>query len=80
VVSLCARIILWLINLLLGNDRETNNETTNVARKLFCKYATVLKPLLDNRPCATVEILLEAVLSIWPAPALYHTTIRVQFI
>jgi hypothetical protein len=78
-VSLCARIILWLIDPLLSNDRETNNETTDIVRQQIRKYAAVLKLLLGNCPRATLEVLLEAVLSMWPAPRLYHSTGRVQF-
>jgi hypothetical protein len=62
-VSLCARIIFWPIDSLLGNDRETNNEKTDIARQQILKYAAVLKPLLGNRPRAIVKVLLGAVSS-----------------
>jgi hypothetical protein len=48
---------------LLGNDRETNNETTTIAMQQLRKYATVLELLLGSRPRATMEVLLEAVFS-----------------
>jgi hypothetical protein len=56
---------LWYIYLLLGNEREINNQKT---------------PLLDSGPGATTEVLLEAVFSMWPVPRLYHATDRVQSI
>jgi hypothetical protein len=46
-------LTLWHIDQLLGNDRETNNETTTTAMLQLHEYATV--------PRATVEVLLEAV-------------------
>jgi hypothetical protein len=58
--------ILWHIDLFLGNDRETNNETTAIARPQLIKYATVLEPLLGSDPRATMEELLEAVFSMVP--------------
>jgi hypothetical protein len=54
------RNILWHINPLLGNDRDTNE--TAIAMKQLRKYSTVLEPLLDSGPCTTMEVLLEAVL------------------
>jgi hypothetical protein len=48
---------------LLDNDCETNNETTVIARQQLRKYATVLKLLLGSDPRATVEELLEVILS-----------------
>jgi hypothetical protein len=40
---------LWHIDLLLGNDSETNNATTVTARQHLRKYATVQQPLLVSR-------------------------------
>jgi hypothetical protein len=57
---------MWHIDALLGNDRETNNETTAIARQQLCKYATILEPLLGGGPGAAVEVLLEAVFSMRP--------------
>jgi hypothetical protein len=34
--------ILWHINLSLGSDSETNNDTTAIAGQQLRKYATVL--------------------------------------
>jgi hypothetical protein len=56
---------LWHIDLLLGNDRETN-KTMAIARQHFRKYATVLELLLGSSPRATVEVLLEVVFSVGP--------------
>jgi hypothetical protein len=42
--------ILWHIDPLLGNDRETNNETMVIAMQQLRKYATVLEPLLGSGP------------------------------
>jgi hypothetical protein len=56
--------ILWYLDPMLGNDRET-------MRQLL---------LLGSGPLATVEVLLEGVFSMWSAPRLYHATDRVQFI
>jgi hypothetical protein len=53
--------ILWHIDPLLGNSRETNNKTKAIARQQFRKYAAVLESLLDSNPQTTVEILFEAV-------------------
>jgi hypothetical protein len=52
---------LWHIDLLLGNDLETNNETTAIAKQQLRKYATVLEPLLGSGPHASMEVLLQAV-------------------
>jgi hypothetical protein len=54
--------ILWHIDLLLGNDCETN-KTVAIARQQLCKYTTVLEPFLGSSPCATMEVLLEVVFS-----------------
>jgi hypothetical protein len=35
---------------LLGNDRETNNETTVIAKQQLRKYATLLEPFLGSGP------------------------------
>jgi hypothetical protein len=67
-VKLCAiHTALWVlshIDPLLGNDHETNYETTTVAR-----YRCV--------PNNGINV--AAVLSMWSAPRLYHSTDRVQF-
>jgi hypothetical protein len=60
------RYILWHIDLLLGNDRETHNETTAIARQQLRQYATVLKHLLGSGPRTTMEVLLEAMFSMSP--------------
>jgi hypothetical protein len=70
--------ILWHIDLLLCNDREANNETTAIARQQLRKYAKALEPLLGSGPRATMEILLEMVIFMWPAPRLFHSTDRVE--
>jgi hypothetical protein len=56
------RQVAWPIDLLLGNDRETINETTAIAKQLLRKYATVLQPFLNSGPRATKKVLMEAVL------------------
>jgi hypothetical protein len=57
-------IILWHINPLLGNDSETNNDTTTIAKQQLRKYSKLVEPLLGSGPRATIEILLEAVFSL----------------
>jgi hypothetical protein len=64
---------------LLGNDRETNNETGAISLQQLHKYARILETLLDSGLCAAMEVLLEAVFSMWRAPRLYHSTDRVEF-
>jgi hypothetical protein len=54
-----------------SDNRETHNETTAIAMQRFRKYATVLYALLRSGPRATMEVLLEAVFSMWSAPRLY---------
>jgi hypothetical protein len=58
--------MLWHIEPMLGNDRETNNEITAITRQQLRKYATILKPLLGSCPRAIMEILLEASFSMNP--------------
>jgi hypothetical protein len=58
--------VLWHIEALLGNDHETNNETSGIAKQQFCKYATVLEPLLGSDPITKMEVLLKAVFSMDP--------------
>jgi hypothetical protein len=70
---------LWLIDPLLGNDRETNNETTAIAGQQLRKYTTVLQPLLGSGQHTIIEVLLETVFSMWSALRLYYSTDRVQF-
>jgi hypothetical protein len=57
---------MWDINPLVGNDRETNNETKTIVRQQLNKYATVLETLLGSGPCVTIQVLLEAVFSMDP--------------
>jgi hypothetical protein len=57
-------------------DCETNNETTAIARQQLRKYTTVFQPLLGSGPCVILEVLLEAMFSVWSAPKLYHSTDR----
>jgi hypothetical protein len=57
--------MLWHIDLLLGSDCETN-KTTAIARQQLDKYAAVLELLLGIGPCATMEVLLEALFSMGP--------------
>jgi hypothetical protein len=57
---------MWHIDPLLGNNCETNNETTAIATQQLRKYATGLDLLLGSGPHATVEVLLEAVFSMGP--------------
>jgi hypothetical protein len=71
---------LWHMDPLLCNDHETNNETMVIARQQLRKYATVLKPLLGSGLSATIEVLLEAMFSMWSTPRLYHSTDRVQLV
>jgi hypothetical protein len=59
---------------LLGKDRKKDNETTAIAGQQIRKYATVLKQLLGRGPRETMEVLLEAVFSVWSALRLYHST------
>jgi hypothetical protein len=54
------------MNPLLGNDRETKNETRTIPRQQLREYATVQGPLLGSGPRTTMEVLLEAVFSIDP--------------
>jgi hypothetical protein len=61
------KTILRHIDPLLGNDRETNKELTAISMQQLRKYATVPEPLLGRGPRATMEVLLEAVLSMWSA-------------
>jgi hypothetical protein len=51
------------MDLFLCNDRETNNETTAIAMQELHKYASILDPLLGSGLCATMDVLLEAVVS-----------------
>jgi hypothetical protein len=53
---------------LLGNDHEKNNEVTVIDIQQLRKYATVLGSLLGSGPRATMEVLLEAVFSMWFRP------------
>jgi hypothetical protein len=71
---------LWHTDPLLGIDRETNNEITTIARQQLRKYGTVLEPLLCSGPPKTMEIMLEAVFSMWSAPRLYHPTDGVHLV
>jgi 7,8-dihydro-6-hydroxymethylpterin-pyrophosphokinase len=57
--------ILWHIDPLLGDNCKTNGEAIAIARQQLHKYASVLEPLFDGGPCATMEVLLEAVFSMW---------------
>jgi hypothetical protein len=59
---------------LLRNDRETNNEITVIAMQQRRKYAAILELLLGSGPRDAMEVLLEAVSSMWYAPRLYHST------
>jgi hypothetical protein len=52
--------MLWHIDTFLGNDLETNNETTAIAMQQLRKYATAVEPLLGIGLRATMEGLLEA--------------------
>jgi hypothetical protein len=70
----CRTIILWHVDLLLGNDCKTNNKTTAIVRQQLRKYATVLELLLGSGLRSTMEVLLEAVVSMWSTPRLYHST------
>jgi hypothetical protein len=49
-----------------GNNRETNNKATAIARQQLRKYATVLELLLGSGPRATMEVLFEAMFSMCP--------------
>jgi hypothetical protein len=63
------------LDLLLGNDRKTNNEITTIAMQHLRKYATKLEPLLGSGPHATLEMLLQAMF-----PMLYDSTDQVQLV
>jgi hypothetical protein len=65
---------------MLGNDRETNNETMTIALQQIQKYATALKPLPGSGPRATIKVLLDAVFSTWFATRLYHSTDRLEIV
>jgi hypothetical protein len=73
------RRILWYIrvDLWLVNGRETN-EITAIAMQQLRIYATVLQLLLGSGLRATMEVLLQAVISLWSASRLYYSTGRVQ--
>jgi hypothetical protein len=45
-----------------------------IARRQLYKCQTVLKLLLASGPYSTMEVLLEAVFSMWSVPRLYHST------
>jgi hypothetical protein len=68
---------LWHIDPLVGNDRETNNETTAIAMQQLRKYATVLETLQDSGPRATSEV--GSGVFYGSAPRLYHSTDRGEF-
>jgi hypothetical protein len=55
---------------LIGNDRETNNEKTAIARKQIRKYATVLELLLGSGSPEILEVLLEAMFSMYRSEAI----------
>jgi hypothetical protein len=59
-------LVLWHIDLLLGNDCEKSNKTTAIARQQLRKYAKLLEPFLGSGPRASMEVLLEALFSIGP--------------
>jgi hypothetical protein len=59
-------MIWWHIDPLLGNDRETMNETTAIDMQQLRKYEKVLKSLVGSGPSATMEVLLEAVFCMCP--------------
>jgi hypothetical protein len=73
------RTILWHIDSLLGNNGETRKEITAIAMQRNRKYATILEPLPGSGPQAAMEVLLEAVLSMWSTPKLYPSTYQVLF-
>jgi 7,8-dihydro-6-hydroxymethylpterin-pyrophosphokinase len=54
---------LWHIDLLVGKDREINNEAMAIPKQQLRKYTTVLEPLQDSGPRSTIEVLLEAMFS-----------------
>jgi hypothetical protein len=68
------------IDALLGNCRETDNETMAIAMRQLRKYATLLEPLLGSGPRTTLEVLSEAVFSVWSTPRLCHSTNRPELI
>jgi hypothetical protein len=72
--------MLWHIYSLLGNDRETNNDTMIFAMQQLRKEATVLEPLLNSGSSSTMEVLLEAVFSMWSGSRLYHSTYRLELV
>jgi hypothetical protein len=64
----CISLVLWHIEPLLDNDRKTSDEIMAVARQQLHKYAIILEILLGSCPRASVEVLLEAALFIFPLP------------
>jgi hypothetical protein len=57
--------------ILLGNDSETNNETTAIVTQQLRKYTTIREQLLGSGPHSTTAVLLEAVFSKLSAQRLY---------
>jgi hypothetical protein len=51
----CNILIVWHIDPLRGNDRETNNATTAIARQQLSKYATILATLVGSGQRETME-------------------------
>jgi hypothetical protein len=70
--------ILWHIDPLLGNNRETNSEMTAIAMKHIHKYAAVLE-LLGSGLHTIMELLLEVVFSMGLL-RVYHSTNQVQVV
>jgi hypothetical protein len=70
---------LWNIDPLLGNDRKINSKTTAIAMQQLRKYDTVLESLLGSG-LQTLEVLLEAVFSVYSTPRLYYSTDRIDLV
>jgi hypothetical protein len=51
---------------MLGNDYETNKQTTIIAVQRIHNLAVLLEELLGSGPHASMEVLLEAVFSVGP--------------
>jgi hypothetical protein len=73
IVSNLSLRIFWHIDHLLGNDVETNNETTVIAMEHLHTYATKLRPACSNGTTVESGVFYVSALR------LYHSTNRVEF-
>jgi hypothetical protein len=68
---------MWHTDPLLDNNRKTN-ETTDIARQQLLKHATVLEPLLGQRPACNNGSNVGSGVFYESATRLYHSTARVK--